>query len=140
VIDVRKRFLVTSPDVRAALIQLEEALDIGQPIGASELPDEIRFFRVLSSLRDILCPRLGLFVKAADTDAGDLAAIIADTIVSAVGKFPIPAATISKRIAAMGFDRFCEDPNELLQDANGQQEEGRGADAGTPSREIPAAE
>jgi hypothetical protein len=131
---------VTSPDVRAALIQLEEALDIGQPVGASELPDEIRFFRVLSFLRDILCPRLGAFVKAADTDAGDLAAIITDTIVSAVGKFPIPAATISTRIAAIGFDRFCDDPNELLQDADGGREKGKNAAAGTPSREIPAAE
>lgn len=122
------------------MIQLEEALDIGQPVGASELPDEIRFFRVLSFLRDILCPRLGAFVKAADTDAGDLAAIITDTIVSAVGKFPIPAATISTRIAAIGFDRFCDDPNELLQDADGGREKGKNAAAGTPSREIPAAE
>jgi hypothetical protein len=105
---------VTTTDLRDALIQLETAMGIGRPIGAAELPDEIRFFRVLTALRDILCPRVSQLVLAADTTTGDLATIVADVIVMAVGRVPVPATTIAKHIAEIGVERFCKTPAALL--------------------------
>lgn len=105
---------MTAADLREALIDIEEALDIGRPVGAAELPDEVRFFRVLISLRNILCPRLTRIVQVADSESGDLAAVVADCIVSAVGNVPVPAATVAKHLLLIGFERFCSNPTELL--------------------------
>lgn len=111
-------------DIRDALRQIEKALEIAPPIGAAELPDEVRFFRVLSSLRDALCPQMGYLVESAESRAGELATLISDCIVSMIGHFPIPAFTIAKQIAGMGFERFCEKPVELLKEkpSEGQPE------------------
>jgi hypothetical protein len=106
---------MATEDLRDALIQLEEAMGIGEPIGAAQLPDGVRFFRVLTSLRDILCPQVGRFAGAADTKVGDLVAILADTIVTTVGKVPLPAATVAKYIVAIGFERFCVSPTALVE-------------------------
>ena len=107
---------VVLDDIREALAAVEDAMGIGRPIGAAELPDQIRFFRVLTSLRDLLCPRVGQLVKASDTKTGDLVAIVTDCIISAVGNIPIPAATVAKHVVAIGFDRFCADPAAVVTD------------------------
>jgi hypothetical protein len=105
---------VTTADLRDALVQLENAMGIGQPIGAAELPDAIRFLRVLNALRDILCPRVSQLVRAADTTEGDLVTILADVIVVAVGRVPVPATTIAKHVAGIGVERFCKTPAALV--------------------------
>lgn len=93
-------------------------MGIGEPIGAAQLPAGVRFFRVLTSLRNILCPQVGRIVEAADTKVGDLVAILADTIVTSVGNVPLPAATVARYIVGIGFERFCASPAVLVEDEN----------------------
>jgi hypothetical protein len=106
---------VATDDLRDALSQIEEAAGLGRPIGAAQLPDAIRFFRVLTFLRDTLCPRLDHLVKAADSKAGDLTVVLADIIVATVGHVPVPAATVARAIAGIGADRFCASPAALVE-------------------------
>ncbi|MCP2341520.1 hypothetical protein [Actinomadura rupiterrae] len=106
---------MATDELRDALIELEDAMGIHRPIGAAQLPDAIRFLRVLTSLRDLLCPRLDELVKAADSDAGDLAAVLTDTIITAVGKVPVPAATVARAVVSIGVGRFCANPAVLVE-------------------------
>ncbi|MFD1547086.1 hypothetical protein [Nonomuraea guangzhouensis] len=106
---------MATDDLRDALSQIEEAMGIGRPIGGAKLPDAIRFFRVLTFLRDTLCPRLNNLAKAADGKSGDLVVVLADLIVAAVGKVPVPAATVARAIVGIGADRFCANPTALVE-------------------------
>jgi hypothetical protein len=104
-------------EVREALLELEAGFGFDRPIGAAELPDQVRFFRVLAKLRDTLCPKLQSFARAADTKASDLVSVVSDTILATVGHFPVPAVTIGKHIVNIGIDQFCADPTTLLTEA-----------------------
>ncbi|MEV7012003.1 MULTISPECIES: hypothetical protein [Streptosporangium] len=106
---------VSDDDLRDALVQIEEATGIGRPIGGAKLPDAIRFFRVLTLLRDAVCPRLTDLAAAADGRSGDLVVVLADLIVATVGKVPVPAATVARAIVGIGADRFCANPAALVE-------------------------
>jgi hypothetical protein len=119
---------VAADDLREALVQIEEAMGIGRPIGGAKLPDAIRFFRVLTFLRDTLCPRLNDLVKAVDGKGGDLAVALADVIMATVGDVPVPAATVARSIVGIGTDRFCASPTALV------EAEARPSESGAPPR------
>ncbi len=103
-----------SNEVREALVRIERALHIRHPIGVANLPDEIRFFRVLTWLRDVLCPQAGNIMRASESRTGELVVLTTDCIVSAIGNIPLPAATIAKHIVGIGFEHFCENPTAVL--------------------------
>ncbi|MFI6483715.1 hypothetical protein ACIBH1_37710 [Nonomuraea sp. NPDC050663] len=106
---------MATDDLREALSQIEDALGIGRPIGGAKLPDAIRFLRVLTFLRDTLCPRLNDLVKAADGRSGDLAVALADVIMATAGDVPVPAATVARSIVGIGVERFCASPTALVE-------------------------
>jgi hypothetical protein len=106
---------MAADDLHHALSQIEEAIGIGRPIGGAKLPDAIRFFRVLTFLRDSLCPRLNDLARAADGKSGDLVVVLTDLIVATVGRVPIPAATVARAIVGIGADRFCANPAALVE-------------------------
>lgn len=98
-----------------ALVEFERVLQIQPPIGAAELPPELRFFRVLGILREHLCPKTETIINLASTSEGEVATVIADCLISSFGQIPLPVATISKHLAKIGIKKFCTDQNTLVE-------------------------
>ncbi|NET61805.1 MAG: hypothetical protein F6K47_38510 [Symploca sp. SIO2E6] len=97
-----------------ALNQLELALGINAPIGATELPPELRYFRVIAEVRKRLCPQLTLITDLSKTSQGEIVTVLTDTLIALIGNFPVPIATLAKHLAAMGIEEFCKDQSKLL--------------------------
>lgn len=100
--------------IKEALASLEEELNITLPIGATNLPPAIRFRSVLMYLKERLCPHKVQIRAHVDSDGSELATVIADTLLSALASIPLPVATVAKRLAMIGLDRFCDEPESLL--------------------------
>ena len=98
-----------------ALVEIEQVLQIQPPIGAAELPPELRFFRVLGFLREQLCPKVETMIGLSNKPEGEIATVIADCLISSFGQIPLPVATVSKHLAKIGVTRFCTDQNTLLE-------------------------
>ena len=98
-----------------ALLQIENALNIAPPLGATELPRTARFRVVLLELKSRICPKRVEIKARLQSDGGELTAIIVDTLITALSQIPLPLATVAKRIGTIGLDRFCEQPAKLLE-------------------------
>jgi hypothetical protein len=101
-------------DLIDALEQIERELHISPPIGATGIPPEIRYFRVLTRLREMICPKALELVDRSKKSGGEIVSIIIDCLISSLGGVPLPIATLSKHIAAVGLERFCADQNSIL--------------------------
>lgn len=101
-------------EVAEALEQIERELQMHPPIGATDIPPEIRYFRVLTTLREKICPKAREVVDLSKKSEGEITSIIFDCLISSLGGIPLPVATLSKHIAAVGVERFCTDQNALL--------------------------
>jgi len=101
-------------DLVEALDEIEQLLHIQPPIGAAELPPGVRYFRVLAALRDRLCPGISTTLEALKTPTGEIATVIADCLLSSMSQLPVPVATVARHVAALGVDKFCSDPSELV--------------------------
>ena len=97
-----------------ALTEIEQFLELQPPIGAAELPPEIRYFRVLRIIRDHVCPAVSAIVDFSKKSEGEIVTILVDILITFMSSLPVPVATVSKHIAALGVDRFCSDPSSLL--------------------------
>jgi hypothetical protein len=102
------------PEVAEALEQIERELQFPPPIGATEIPPGIRYFRVLATLRERICPKAREVADLSKKSEGEVVAILIDCLISSLGGIPLPVATLSKHIAAIGVERFCADPNTIL--------------------------
>lgn len=109
-------------EIDEALVQIEREVGIRPPIGASELPLAARFRAVLLDLKSRLCSRRDAIRERMDSDGSELATVIADTLLSSLSQVPLPVATVSKRIAAIGLDRFCRQPTSLVGPTSGPPE------------------
>ena len=106
----------STPTIHEALTAIESELGISPPIGSSELPPPSRFRSVLIELKSRICPKADSIRGRLKTDEADLASIVADTIISGLTQIPLPVATVSKKIAAIGLERFCSEPASILED------------------------
>lgn len=105
---------MSSQELLDALAEIEQALELQPPIGAAELPPELRYFRVLAILRDHICPAVSAIVDFSKKSEGEIITILIDVLVTFLSNLPVPVATVSKHIAALGVERFCSDPSNLL--------------------------
>lgn len=101
-------------ELHDALIAVERALGLTPPIGLDRLPPSGRFRAVLVELRSRICSRREEIRARLASDGGELAAVVADVLISSLTQLALPVATVSRRIASMGLDRFCEQPAALL--------------------------
>lgn len=97
-----------------ALSLLEEAREISPPIGAGRLPPRARFRQILDFLRGTICPKADEIIKKSESKGGDLAAVVFDVLVSVFTGIPAPCATISKKIAEIGLEKFCINPTKIV--------------------------
>jgi hypothetical protein len=102
-------------ELNEALLQIESALNIAPPLGATELPRHARFRAVLLELKSRICPKRAEIKARMESDGGELAVIIVDTLITALSQIPLPVATVAKRISTIGLDRFCDQPSQLLE-------------------------
>jgi hypothetical protein len=104
-----------TPELAEALEQIERELHLHPPIGATEIPPGIRYFRVLTRLREMICPKAREVVELSKKSEGEVVSIIIDCLISSLSHIPLPVATLSKHVAAVGVERFCADQNALLE-------------------------
>lgn len=106
----------STAEVFEALVQIESELKISPPIGASEFPLSARFRAVLLVLKASVCPHREVIRARLESEGVELATVIADTLISSLSAIPLPVATVSKRVAVIGLDKFCEQPASLLEE------------------------
>ena len=100
-----------------ALTVIESELGISPPIGSTELPPPSRFRSVLIELKSRVCPKVDSIRSRLEADEADLASIVADTIITGLTQIPLPVTTVSKKIAAIGLERFCTEPASILEES-----------------------
>ena len=101
-------------DITEALGEIEKEAGITPPLGAFDLSLKSRYRQVLLLLRSHVCPQQEVVKARLDSDGGNLAVVIADTLLSVFSGIPAPIATISSRIAKIGLERFCLEPDAVL--------------------------
>ena len=69
-------------------------------------------------LRAILCPRAKEIIARADSGEGTIVAILADTTLTFFVDGGYPVTVLAREIARVGLERFCRDPEILLQRAD----------------------
>lgn len=102
-------------ELLTALIEIEQVMQLQPPIGASELPPKLRFFRVLALLQQQICPKASELVDLANKPEGEIVIAIADCLIATLGQIPIPVTTVAKHVAKIGVKKFCKDQTALLE-------------------------
>lgn len=105
---------MSNQELLDALSEIEQALELQPPIGAAELPPELRYFRILEFLRERICPAISTIVDFSKKPQGEIVSILIDILISQLSNVPIPVATVAKYIAILGVERFCSNPSNLL--------------------------
>lgn len=98
----------------AALESLEKRWEIAPPRGAADLGPGERFLLVLLRLRDEICPKLQELSKALESKEAALAAAIVDVLGPIATGQPLVVGTVFRMITIYGIDRFCENPEGVL--------------------------
>ncbi|MBI0398015.1 hypothetical protein [Cyclobacterium marinum] len=97
-----------------ALLNIEKELKIVPPMGAADLPKELRFRRVILELQKRICPQIDRILKRMKSEEVSLTTLIIDVLTASLSNIPIPIATIAKHVAAIGIVKFCKNPEEII--------------------------
>ncbi|GAA0348740.1 hypothetical protein GCM10009092_11390 [Bowmanella denitrificans] len=106
---------MTDLTLKDALIAIESEAGIELPLGFNRLPLAERFSEVLALLKSNICPRKTEISKRADSEEVSLAVCLTDVLITHYTGIPAPVSTVSRHIAKIGLEKFCNTPESLLE-------------------------
>jgi hypothetical protein len=98
-----------------ALAELERVWKIEPPLGGSDIGIFDRYLPVVQALRDRVCPLLMKMAKVLKSKEASLVAALLNVFGPAIVGKEYAVATLYRDIVVLGIDKFCENPEGLLE-------------------------
>lgn len=83
--------------------------------GSGSLGPEQRRKRIIEKIVHLLCPRKAEIAKVVDGTEASLVATVSDCLLMYFLNLAAPVLLISQQIAKVGLERFCSDPESLIE-------------------------
>lgn len=101
-------------ELERALLELEERWGILPPSGSGDMPPSSRFAAVCLELAKRICPHRDSILSVIDHKHAETSSVVVDAFGSWITQTPFVYATITRKFAIVGIEKFCSNPIILV--------------------------